>query len=155
MIGERRIINRRTGEARRVNAPIRRTKEGGTLPDVLVGLAFVAWTMAVIFGIASFLTDSFTAGDAGRTLERIFAVALGFVGLLLFALAVLLLDENRGRGDHYLVPMMVGMGVGAAEALLFLAPAPGLLWLPPLFLVFTLRPLRRAIEAPFHRTARR
>jgi len=116
------------------------------MADLLIAIAVTAWTMAAIFAIASFLTDSYTAGDAGRTLERLFAAALAVAGLLLFMLAVILLGEDRGRGDHYGVPMVVGFAVGAIEALLFLQPAPGLLWAPPLLLVLALRPVRRGFS---------
>jgi hypothetical protein len=155
MTSQRRIINRRTGQSRRVNAPIRRPREGGTVPDVLIAIALAAWTMAAIFLVASFLTDSHTAGDAGRDLERLFAGTLGIVGLSLFVLAVLLLGDDRGQGDHYYVPILIGAAVGGAEALCFLLPEPALLWAPPLLLIFALRPLRRGLGALFGMGGRR
>ncbi|MCB1222238.1 hypothetical protein KDL30_16380, partial [bacterium] len=75
----------------------------------------------------------------------VFAGSLGVAGLLLFVIALVLLGEERRRGDHYRGTLFTGAAVGAAEAGLFLAESGRLLWIPPIFLILAVRPLRRLV----------
>jgi hypothetical protein len=144
------IVRRRNaGGQRRENAPIRRRRPATTVPDVLFGIASMLWTMALVFLIASFANNNVTAGDAGRILARMFAGALIVAGLFVGALGFALLRDDRQQVDHYTIPIALGAIVGAAEAWLFLVPAGKWLPLPPILLLFTLRPLRHAISRPF------
>ncbi len=136
-----RIVRRNPG--RRDNAPVRKRKPPSTVPDVLFALGAVAWTMAFIFFVASLFDPEVTAGDAGQVLARIFAGALFVSGLFIILLGAALLGENRGSLDQYVIPVCLGMTVGALESYLFLLPAGEWLWAPPLLLIFALRPVRR------------
>jgi hypothetical protein len=143
-------VTRRPGAPRRNNAPIRPQRTPATtVPDLLFALAAAAWMMALIFLIASFLSADVTAGEAGRLLARLFAGALFMAGLFVALLGVGLLREERGDFDHYLVPIVVGIVIGALEATLFLIPAGILLWVPFLLLTFVLRPIRRWLGGRF------
>ena len=70
--------------------------------------------------------------------------AVWVAALLFFVMALLLVGDDRANGDHYWAPMFIGTIVGLAEGWLFLAGLDGFLWLPPVFLLLALRPLRRA-----------
>ncbi|MCK9520482.1 MAG: hypothetical protein M0R74_15880 [Dehalococcoidia bacterium] len=133
----------RPNPGRRDNAPIRKRKPSSGIPDVLFAFGAVAWTMAFVFFAASFFDEEVTAGDAGRVLARIFAAALFISGLFIILLGVALLRDDRGRLDHYVFPICLGMVVGALEAYLFLLPAGEWLFAPLLLLVFAVRPVRR------------
>ena len=101
--------------------------------------------MAAVFVIASFVDKDATAGEAGANIARVFAVMLAITGAFMFALGFLLLRDERSRVDHFRVPLLVGAAVGAAEAFAFLKPLGALVYAPPFFLVFALRPMRRLI----------
>jgi len=135
---------------RRNNAPIRPPRPATSMPDFLFALATAAWTMAVTFFVASFIDDNVTAGDAGRALARLFAVALLLAGLFVFALGFGLLRGERGRADHYVVPLLLGVVIGGAEATLFLWPASNFLFAPFVLLVFVFRPVRRHLSRMVH-----
>jgi hypothetical protein len=99
--------------------------------------------MAIVFFLSSFVDDDVTAGDAGKTLARLFAGSLVATGLFIFLLGFSLLRDERGRADHYVFPMMLGVVIGGIEAALFLWPVQSFLWAPFLLVVFAFRPLRR------------
>lgn len=114
------------------------------MPDLLLACAATAWVMAAVFVSVSFVNRELVSGDAGRVLAWFFAGALAVAGLLLFLLGVTLLRDERGAGDHYRTPMLLGAAVGGGEAALFLAIAgSGWLVLPPFLLLGALRPVRR------------
>jgi hypothetical protein len=123
------------------------------VPDIVFTLAVAAWAMALAIAVASLFGDSFTVGSAGRILARFFAAALGLSGLLLFLLGVVLLRDDRNERDHYRVPVLLGAGIGLAEAVIMLWPNEALLPLPLLFLVFALRPVRRRLADALHTRA--
>ncbi len=131
---------------RRNNAPIRPRRPATVVPDLLFAIAVAAWVMAGIFVVATFTHDSLSAGNAGTDLARLFAATLAIVGLCGFLIGVLLLRDERGSSDHYVFPMILGGVIGTVEALLFLRPAPALLFVPFLFLVLVFRPFRRALS---------
>lgn len=135
---------------RRNNAPVRPHRRPATaIPDLLIAFSAVAWTMAVVLVAASLGGNEITTGDAGRFLARIFAGALGLSGLLLLLLALSLLRDERGYGDHYRVPIGVGIAVGLMESALFLQPAGPWVFAPLVLLLFALRPLRRLLARSF------
>jgi hypothetical protein len=136
---------------RRNNAPIRPPRPATTVPDVLFACAFTCFTMAVIFFIASFLSDDVVSGRAGRILARFFAGTLVVSGLLMFALGYGLLREERRGTNHYAFPLGLGMLVGLIEATVFLQTPeqPLLLFAPLLLLVLAIRPLRHRLMRLF------
>lgn len=136
---------------RRNNAPIRPPKPATSVPDVIFTLAAAGLTMAVIFFVASFTNGDITEGEAGQVLARLFAGALALTAGFGFLLGILLLRGERGRPDHYVVPALLGAVIGVMEAVLFLIPAAGLLWVPFLLLVFAFRPVRRQVARLSHR----
>lgn len=101
--------------------------------------------MAFILFVASFLSENVTAGDAGRLLARIFAGALFISGLFVFLLGLSFVRGDSLRLEEYIIPICVGIVIGAIEAWLFLQPAGEWLWAPLLLLVFTLRPVRNMV----------
>ncbi len=133
----------RPASPRRHNAPIHPGKPPTVLPDFMFALSAAGWTMAAGFVIASFGDNNVTATEAGPGLARLFAAALAISGSFTFLLGYGLLRGERGHGDHYVVPIIVGAAIGAMETVLFLAAAGKLLLLPPLLLIFVLRPVRR------------
>jgi hypothetical protein len=144
----------RTRPFRRDNAPIRKRKPATTVPDFLFSLAAAAWTMAVIFVVASFVNDTVTAGEPGTLLARMFAGALTLSGIFGFLLGLILLRDELRQRDHYITPMILGVIMGAIVATLFLIPSNTFVMAPFLLLVFVFRPLRRAISTLFRRRAR-
>jgi hypothetical protein len=128
---------------RRVNDPVRPRRRAAFIPDFLVACAAAALAMAGTLVLATFTGDT-VAGDTGRTLARAFAGFLAIAGVLLFMMAVLWLGEERSNGDHFWAPAFIGTVVGLAEGWMFLAGLDDWLWLPPIFLLLALRPLRRA-----------
>jgi hypothetical protein len=146
-------MTKRPAATRRNNAPVRPYRAPATtIPDLLFALTAAAWTMAVIFVLASFLSDDVTAGEAGKLLARIFAGALFMAGLFIGLLGIGLLREERGEFNHYRTPVLVGIVIGGLESLLFLIPLGTLLWAPFLLLFFVLRPVRRWIQRRFDLT---
>ena len=116
------------------------------MPDFLIGLAAALAGMAALMVFASFADDSLSEDSAGRALARIFAAALSLSALFITALALILLRGDRDRADHYIVPVIVGVLIGALEGYLFLNPGePLLLLLPLLLFVFCSRSLRRKL----------
>jgi len=111
----------------------------------------MAAAMAAVFFIASYSDDAVTAGDAGRMLARLFAGSLVASGSLLFLLGFLLLRDERGQADHYIVPAIVGTVAGIMEASFFLDPAGAWLLAPVALLVLSLRPVRRSLTGLFRR----
>ena len=134
---------RQPATRRRENAPIRRQRPATVVPDFLFAIAMTTWTMAVVFVVATFVSDDVTAGDAGKILARIFSAALAISGLLVFSLGVVLLRDERTQADHFTLPLMVGVTIGVLEAWLFLSAAGGWLVLPFVLLVVLIRPIRR------------
>ncbi len=128
---------------RRDNAPIRKRRPATTIPDVLFAVSAAGWAMAATLLVLSF-GDSIE-GEAGAALARIFAATLAVTGLVFFALGVLLLRDDRGRADHYVVPLLLGAAIGVAEALLITQTAGTLLPLPLFLFVFALRPVRALV----------
>ena len=130
---------------RRNNAPLRpsRPRPATTVPDVLFALAVTGWTMAAAFTAASFFDSAVTSGTAGAILARLFSAALAVCALFIFLLGLVLLRDERTRLDHYVTPIFLGILIGGAEAVLFLWPADRLLFVPLVFIVFALRPIRR------------
>ncbi len=139
------MTSARTGVRRRNNAPVRPPRPATSVPDFLFALAMCAWVMAAVFVAATFTSEQLSAGDAGTDLARLFAGALALAGLCGFLIGVLLLRSERNQADHYLTPFALGAVIGAAEAFLFLVPAPALLFAPFLLLIFVFRPVRRGI----------
>lgn len=134
---------------RRNNAPIRPPRPATTVPDVLFACAFTCFTMAVIFFIASFLSEDVVSGSAGRILARFFAGTLVVAGLLIFLLGYGLLREERRTVNHYSFPIGLGVVVGALESFVFLQTLEQLLFAPLLLLVFAIRPLRHRLMRLF------
>jgi ABC-type methionine transport system permease subunit len=139
------LTGARTVNRRRNNAPIRPRKPATIVPDLLFAIAVAAWVMAAVFMVATFTHDTLSAGNAGTALARLFAATLAIAGLCGFLIGVLLLRDERQHAEHYVVPMVLGAVIGAAEAWLFLIPAPSLLFLPFLLLIFVFRPFRRLL----------
>lgn len=137
----------RRNPGRRNNAPI----SGGSrrrsrfVPELLITFAAIGWVMAIVIAGASFADDSITSGEAGQMLARVFAGALGIAALFVFLLAVAILGEERGRQEHYMLPVTLGVLIGVPEALLFLAPAGRYLPIPFVLLLLLLRPVRRLL----------
>jgi hypothetical protein len=105
--------------------------------------------MAVVFFAASFFGENLTAGEAGRSLARLFALALGIAGTFVFLLGFALLGEDQSRSDHYGTPILIGVIAGGIESIAFLIPEERL-FIPPFFLLFlALRPVRRGISKLF------
>ena len=136
----------RGNTVRRNNAPIRPRKPATSVPDLIFTLAFAGWTMALIFLASSFFDDDVTAGEAGKILARLFAGALALTSVFGFALGLLLLRNQRGQRDHYVVPAFLGVAIGVLEAFLFLWAAAAVLFAPFLLLIFAFRGVRRAIS---------
>ncbi|MEO8540416.1 MAG: hypothetical protein ABI577_11805 [bacterium] len=135
---------------RRNNAPLRPRRKATTVPDVLFALGMALLVMATIFFIASFVDENLSNGDAGTVLARAFAGTLAVSALFAFLLGILLLRSDRNQLDHYVAPLLIGGFVGAIEGWLFLAAQPPVFLLVPLLLlVFSLRPLRRALSRRF------
>ena len=109
----------------------------------------MAWAMAAVLAIVTLFTAEVGGGDAGRNLARIFAAALAVAGLALFGLGVSILGDDRNRTDHYVTPMIIGAAAGVLEISLFFWQPTVLLALPPLLLVFALRPVRRGLSSLF------
>lgn len=137
----------RRNPGRRNNAPV----SGGPrrrsrfVPDLLITFSAIGWSMAAVIAAASFADESITSGEAGQMLARAFAGALGVSALFIFLLAVAALGEDRGRAEHYTLPVPLGVLIGIPEALLFLAPAGRLLPLPFVLLLLLVRPVRRLL----------
>ncbi len=150
-------MTRRTASPtpRRNNAPIRRRKAATSVPDFLVACAIAAWVLSAVFIAASFVDASLAHDGPGKTIARMFAGLLLAAGVFIIAIAMLLLRDDRGNPDHYLVPAVIGMIVGAVEAVLFLWPAGNLVWAPLLLLALALRPLRRLVGRIVGMPARR
>jgi hypothetical protein len=140
---------------RRNNAPIRPRRPATTVPDVLFACSATCFTMAIIFFVASFLSDDVVAGSAGRMLARLFAGTLALAGLFMAALGYGLLRDDRATADHYTFPIILGMLVGGFESLFFLNTVEQLLFVPLLFLLLAIRPLRNAITGLLFRGSRR
>jgi len=85
------------------------------------------------------------AGDAGRDLARVLAALAAAAALLTLLMAIVLVLPDRHRPDHYVVPFIVGMSVGAAVSLLLLSDTGQLVLAPFPFLLLSLRPIRRLI----------
>jgi hypothetical protein len=111
--------------------------------------------MALIFFVASFLSDDVVTGSAGKILARFFAGTLLLSGLFMFALGYGLLRDDRSSADHYTFPIILGVAVGVFESIFFLKTVEQLLVLPLLFLLLAIRPLRRAISGLLFRGSRR
>lgn len=122
------------------------------MPDVLFALAAAGWAMALLFFLASYINEDVTVGEAGRVLARLFAGALAIASAFTFMLGLVLLRDERGDADHYVVPMVIGTLIGALASLLFLTLHFELLFLPFLLVIFVLRPVRRRVFP--RRTAR-
>ena len=141
---------------RRNNAPVRPRRPATGVPDLLFAIATALLTMAAIFVAASFMDEDLSNGDAGTDLARIFAATLALSGILLALMGFLLLRDERGRADHYRVPIPVGGLIGGLEGAMFLDPqAPVFLLGPLLLLVFALRPVRRSLAGLFGARGRR
>jgi len=130
---------------RRNNAPVRPRRPATVVPDFLFAIGMALLTMAAVFFAASFVHDDLSAGDAGTMLARVFASTLLLSALFLFILGLLLLRADRNRMEYYVVPLAVGIVIGALESWLFLEPkGAATLLLPFLLLVLLVRPIRRA-----------
>jgi hypothetical protein len=140
---------------RRNNAPIRPSRPATTVPDLLFACAFTCFTMAVVFFGASFLSEDVVSGSAGKVLARFFAGTLLLAGTFMFALGYGLLRDDRSQADHYTFPIMLGIAVGLFESIFFLKTVEQFLFLPLLFLLLAIRPLRRAISGLLFRGSKR
>jgi hypothetical protein len=114
------------------------------VPDFLIACAGAALAMAAALAFATVVPGDVIHGDTGRALARVFAGALAVAAVMLALMALLLLRDERGNGEHYWTPLLIGASAGVLEAWFFLAGWASLLWLPPLLLLFAFRPLRRA-----------
>ena len=133
---------------RRNNAPVRGRKEHVPwLPDPLFAISLTLFTLASVLFWATFMGDGVIVGDAGRDLARLLAALTGAAAFLTLLMAISLVLPDRRRTDHYVVPFIVGMSVGAAVALMLLDDAGRTAIVPLLFLVLALRPVRRIIFA--------
>jgi hypothetical protein len=133
---------------RRDNAPIRRRqKHIPWLPDPLFAISLTLFTLASVLFWATFMGDGVIVGDAGRDLARLLAGLTGAAAVLTLLMAIMLVIPDRSRSDHYVVPFIVGMSVGAAVALLLLSDAGKTAMLPFPFLLLSLRPIRRLISS--------
>ena len=131
---------------RRNNAPIRRRKPATSVPDLLFALAGAGWTMAILFLLASFADDTIAGEDAGRVLAQLFALALFIASIFAFLLGFSLLRDDRGRADHYVFPLILGVIIGVLEVGVFLLPASNFLFAPFILLIFAFRPVRRHVS---------
>jgi MFS family permease len=113
------------------------------LPDVLFCLASGSLMLAAILLVSSFTNDELTAGNAGTELAQLFSGALIGAGVFVFLVGLLLLHDGRGRADHYVTPILLGVIAGAVEAVLVLQPAGFWIAAPLLVLILALRPVRR------------
>lgn len=131
---------------RRHNAPLRPRRPATGVPDLLYAIGMAMLTMGAVFFIASFTNDDLSNGDVGTDLARIFAACLGLSAILTFLMGFLLLRDDRGRADHYRVPLVAGGVIGGMESAMFLNPRSAVLLLAPfLLLFFVLRPVRRGL----------
>lgn len=126
----------------RVNAPVRRQARPGSVPDVLMAFAFLAWTMAAVFLVASFVGDRVTSGDAGSTLAQLFAAALAGAGLLIFLLSLLLVGDSRGLKVRTGYAAGLGIIAGIVASALFLELAGFWMAAPFLLPLLAVRPAR-------------
>lgn len=124
---------------------VRKRRPASTVPDVIIAFAAVGWTMALLFVIASFLDPDITEQEAGPVLARIFAASLATCATFVFVLGIALLRDDRNDPSHYIVPMIVGFLVGMIATSLFIQAVGAWVFAPFVLLVFTLRPVRRAI----------
>jgi len=106
--------------------------------------------MSAGFVVASFTDSNVTASDAGRQLAWLFAAALWMAGAVTLLLAVGLLREGRKRPGRYILPLAVGVGIGATEAALFLSAAGAFLLAPFVLLVVVVHPVHRRTARLFH-----
>ncbi|GAB4328171.1 MAG: hypothetical protein Kow0010_11970 [Dehalococcoidia bacterium] len=139
------------GSPRRNNAPVRprpRNRLAAT-GELFVAAAFGAWTMAAILLAASFTGGDLIPGEAGRALARIFAGLLFGTGVFTFLAGYSMLGDERGYSDHYVVPVIVGMGAGALEGMLVLSDAGNWLVAPFFMLLLALPLARRAARGAF------
>jgi hypothetical protein len=126
----------------RNDAAAQRRLRSGSLPDIVIVLAFTAVTMAVVFFVASFTSERVAAGEAGPTLARLFAGSLVAVALVTFLLGAMLFRENAYLGLRLTYAAILGAVIGVFESLLFLQGAGLLLGLPPVFALLAIRPVR-------------
>ncbi len=91
-----------------------------TWADLLVALAATALTMCLLNLIAAFIGENVAGNGAGRFWALLFAGGLGFSGLFLFLLGLVILGENARMGTHYLVPVASGITTGALVGALLL-----------------------------------
>jgi hypothetical protein len=117
------------------------------VPDFLFACAATALTMGATFFAATLTGDDVVAGGAGTDLARLFAASLGVAGVFASLLGALLLGDEPDRADHFVFPCVLGILVGAVEAVFFLWPVRFFLLFPLIFLVFSLRPLRKGVRA--------
>lgn len=123
----------------RVNAPIRRYRRAGSAADVVIALGFGAMAMAAAVLAASTVGNTFTGGDAGETLARMFAGSLAAVGFIAFLLGLALLRESMHIGVRLLYAALLGVTIGVMETVIFIE-APGLLLgLPPALALLGIR----------------
>lgn len=101
--------------------------------------------MAGIFAAASFLMPDLSRGDAGTDLARVFAAFLALAAVCLGAAGVLLSAGSNDRASHVIAPSGIGAAIGVAESLILLRPAPALIAVPFILLLFALRPIRRSL----------
>lgn len=131
-------------QIRRRNVPIRRESRPATsMPDLLIAVATIGWTMAGLFLLASFSNSNVTAGEAGPVLARIFAAALATCATFVLVIGIALLRDERRDPGHYVVPGTVGVLAGAITTGLFLQAAGAWIFAPLLLLILVLRPVRR------------
>lgn len=135
-----------TARKRQAQRKLRTSRPGGSVvSDALFFLAAGALTMAGVFFVTSFSQESVIAGDAGRMLARSFAGALALTATFMALMGAGLIREERGRTDHYLAPIAIGIVAGGIGAALFLTGMGRLLWAPSLLVVLALRPVRRLL----------
>lgn len=142
------MTSRRPGIRRRNNAPIRPHREPSSAPDIVFTLAAAAAVMAGIFAAASFLMPDLSRGDAGTDLARVFAAFLALAAVCLGAAGVLLSAGSNDRASHVIAPSVIGAAIGVSESLILLRPAPALIPVPFILLLFALRPIRRSLARP-------
>lgn len=146
------MASRDQRQIRRRNVPIRPVSRPATsIPDLLIAVATIGWTMAALFLIASFSNSNVTAGDAGPLLARVFAAALATCATFVLVIGLALLRDERTEPDHYVVPVSVGVLAGAVITGLFLQAAGAWIFAPLLLLVLVARPVRRLAGRVFGR----
>jgi hypothetical protein len=139
-LAPRRVVRRRN------NAPVRGQAEHVPwLPDPLFAVSLTLFTLASVLFWATFMGNGVIAGDAGRDLARLLAALTAAAALLTLLMAIALVLPDRRRSDHYVVPFIVGMSVGAAVSMLLLSDAGQVALVPFPFLLISLRPIRRLI----------